>query len=925
MQEERFLETIKKIESNKKNLKLVESTQSEIDNLWDQFFEMEYFEGKNRSSFQRFVSRLPSLYILSKVNRTGLKNLLVNIRGYRAIKKNNLLDLGYYLKNNSDVRLLGMDPILHYMYYGFIEGRKPNSTFNGNNYLKTHKDVKTSKINPLVHYSLFGVKEGRKSEKYPKKNKKRILYVVHHGEGGTQHTNEDLMIHIQKDFDCYLLSSTSKRLKLWKYEDSHFEEIKTWLIKSKWSAKDFHNQEFKNIYWEVLNKLKIDIVHIRHLILHTFDLTDLTESLGIPVVLSFHDFYFICPSFTLLDNNNIYCAGKCTKGNGQCNVLMNILKDLPQLRTFVDMWRTEVSKVFSSTSAFVTTSEVVKQIFISIYPQLSQKEFRIIEHGRDFKTINGSSELYEIPSKDKPIKILVPGDIKTHKGADLIKEIKNQDTDSNIEFNFIGVLPEDLSKYGIYHGPYDRDNFCEEVKKIKPSFIGIFSIWPETYCHTLSEAWSCGVPVLTSKIGVLEERVNNDGGGWLLDYKNPIKAYNEIIRIVNSREEYIKVAEQVKKINFKSTKNMAQEYLDLYFHVLEKQKTDIISDKTILHVKLDEKETLLEKKNIEIIELKEKLKVTENKVKTLEEEKVDLCSIPNFESFKRSLKAKEGFEDFLFLVNDSNFEMRQHFDQSYINHFNSTLFIENFKCKEEFCRNRNIKYYFFLVPDKSYVCRNLLPFDIKIIKRNYDLIKHLAPDFADNLDHTCYWNTDTHVNFEGGKELSYNILNHINNKFKREEFNKLIDEQMIITYDYQKFPSCDLVSEDNWSYSDNERLKYCEEETIFYTNKYIKDIKDTLPEKFKFFSERESDYYLNENSFTNLRVLILRDSSANYLKIVLSTYFKEVLTYWDHWIFNKELIEWYKPDIVLEIRTERLLENMESEIIKKKNEKQNLK
>lgn len=65
---------------------------------------------------------------------------------------------------------------------------------------------------------------------------------------------------------------------------------------------------------------------------------------------------------------------------------------------------------------------------------------------------------------------------------------------------------------------------------------------------------------------------------------------------------------------------------------------------------------------------------------------------------------------------------------------------------------------------------------------------------------------------------------------------------------------------------------------------------------------------------TNLKVLILRDSSVNYLKDVLSVYFNEILLYWDHWFFNRELVGGYKPDIILDIRTERFLEKMEERL-----------
>jgi len=143
-------------------VKVVEGLKSEVDDLLNRFYEAEYFNGKNRSFFQRFVSRFPSLYILFKSYRTGFKNLFINIRGYRAIKKNNLLDFGYYLKSYNDVRLLGIDPILHYMYNGFEEGRNPGITFDTKDYIKNHEDVKKSKLNPLIHYSLYGIREGRK-------------------------------------------------------------------------------------------------------------------------------------------------------------------------------------------------------------------------------------------------------------------------------------------------------------------------------------------------------------------------------------------------------------------------------------------------------------------------------------------------------------------------------------------------------------------------------------------------------------------------------------------------------------------------------------------------------------------------------------------------------------------------------------------
>lgn len=85
-----------------------------------------------------------------------------------------------------------------------------------------------------------------------------------------------------------------------------------------------------------------------------------------------------------------------------------------------------------------------------------------------------------------------------------------------------------------------------------------------------------------------------------------------------------------------------------------------------------------------------------------------------------------------------------------------------------------------------------------MIKRNYDLVNDLAPDFTKNLDHTGYFKNDTHINYFGGKELAYRYLNHIDGNFKRDDYNKLIKEQITSV---NVASLCDLTMHDNWSYS----------------------------------------------------------------------------------------------------------------------------
>lgn len=130
-----------------------------IDVIASIIYEIAYQNNHGRSIKQRLETKFSSLYLLTKKKNKTVKRAIINVRGYRAIKSKGLFDIGYYLKNNPDVRLSGDDPIMHYIYYGYKEGRDPSPDFDGNYYCEKYSDL--NGLNPLVHYSLYGVGEGR--------------------------------------------------------------------------------------------------------------------------------------------------------------------------------------------------------------------------------------------------------------------------------------------------------------------------------------------------------------------------------------------------------------------------------------------------------------------------------------------------------------------------------------------------------------------------------------------------------------------------------------------------------------------------------------------------------------------------------------------------------------------------------------------
>lgn len=71
---------------------------------------------------------------------------------YLIIKKSKLFDARYYLRQNEDIRTADINPLLHFINWGWKEGRNPSGSFNTKLYLLEHPELKSSNKNPLIHY-----------------------------------------------------------------------------------------------------------------------------------------------------------------------------------------------------------------------------------------------------------------------------------------------------------------------------------------------------------------------------------------------------------------------------------------------------------------------------------------------------------------------------------------------------------------------------------------------------------------------------------------------------------------------------------------------------------------------------------------------------------------------------------------------------
>ncbi|TDR89289.1 glycosyltransferase [Enterovirga rhinocerotis] len=402
----------------------------------------------------------------------------------------------------------------------------------------------------------------------PAPAKPRILFVLAAASGGTPLTNRDLMGEVLSTYDVWLLRSEPRAVELLHVGKDEIEVEARHVFTRPVELGTHRSDEYDREVGGWLLDHAIELIHIRHLCWHGLGLIDAARRLSIPIVLSFHDFYTVCPSIKLLDRMNRYCGGTCTAGDDDCSVELWSRQTAPPLKhRFVRRWREMMADALPKCDAFVTTSAGAAEVIADNFPAIGERGIQVIPHGRTFERFLPPGPA---PRTGERIRILVPGNIGVAKGAREILALRDRDRDGIFEFHVLGVASEILKgERIIQHGRYEREEFDRRAKEIAPHFGAVLSIWPETYSHTLTELWAAGLPVLAFDFGAVAERIRTHGGGWLLPHPDADAMSARLVEIARSEMEYLARAEEVRhwqegEGRANTVPQMAGRYLDLY-------------------------------------------------------------------------------------------------------------------------------------------------------------------------------------------------------------------------------------------------------------------------------------------------------------------------------------------------------------------------
>ena len=274
---------------------------------------------------------------------------------------------------------------------------------------------------------------------------------------------------------------------------------------------------------ELIEQLQIQEIFLNNLVSykHNFSLLDyitmlVTNNNTIKLIIPIHDFYCICPSYTLLNNEDNYCnipsmetCQKCMQSNN------SEWKSFYFDKIDMERWRKIWSDLLANSHSILCFSNSSKEILLKAYPSLDASLIQVIPH-----TVTPLPPVkLEHKNDSKQVTIGVLGAINYSKGSriikDLVKRIEKEHLDINIVL--IGKTSEQINSSHLHiTGRYKREKLPDLITKHKIDIFFIPSIWPETFSYTTQEIIMMNLPLMVFDIGAPAERVKKYEKGYII-------------------------------------------------------------------------------------------------------------------------------------------------------------------------------------------------------------------------------------------------------------------------------------------------------------------------------------------------------------------------------------------------------------------------
>ena len=290
-----------------------------------------------------------------------------------------------------------------------------------------------------------------------------VCYILHNSTekplntslGGTENHCSTLIENIRKHRPIYTLFFS-------KYSNIFIFTIftSTETLRFKFSLKNkidssrnhlLENNEIHELFIKIFNYFKPSIIHIHHL--KGLPIVSVAKALTIynaPYILSFHDYFLICPSHLLIDKDKKFCYEH--KNPDFCNICIKSLFN--ENYDFKETWVKTCSQLIESAHLIISPSKSALSYYFREYPKLDKKKTLVVRHGSTksflepgiFQDFHESNNHFELP-----LTIAFVGAIDKAKGSETILDLvemtwKNKEYKKIFKFKVVGEMDISLPK-----------------------------------------------------------------------------------------------------------------------------------------------------------------------------------------------------------------------------------------------------------------------------------------------------------------------------------------------------------------------------------------------------------------------------------------------------------------------------------------------
>lgn len=370
-------------------------------------------------------------------------------------------------------------------------------------------------------------------------------------------------------------------------------------IDSSNSLKEFLNPYISRAFRRIIDKEKPDLIHFQHLVFLSAELPELAASYGIPRIMTFHDYWFLCPKVQFLDSENRICPGPFDGANciscfdppaiNEYRVINRVKRFIPgRLKAHVAKVKEEVDRL--------RTSPAQRAVEFNFRLQFLRRQFGFLQHKispslhliKRFEK-EGFHAMQYLPLGFPPVpkvqtnpgeklRLGYMGNINYPKGlAVVVKELFPLLRQNAVSL-FVYGKPYDPGYFDEIRGktanlPDDAVKFCgpyknsfEELWKVLSTFdVLLFpSVWEENSPVVLREALLSGKPVIASNLGGVSEIVEDGANGLLFDPFKKGDLLEKTRRILGDRELLKHLIEGAQKIKLDSLEEHFEKITSIY-------------------------------------------------------------------------------------------------------------------------------------------------------------------------------------------------------------------------------------------------------------------------------------------------------------------------------------------------------------------------